>query len=526
MLIVASANLLGYIFAREQVPQGISELVLGLTTSATVFMLLVFALSMVLGTALDAIAVLTLTVPILLPISADVRRRPDRARRADDRLPDDRPAHPAGGHGDLRPAGHRQGDDVRGVLGLAAVHGPADRCSASASSSGPTRSSTCPRSWACDTAPRRSILAGLVGQGVKPSLTPELHEREAQRQGLRYVYKIIDLPDDRLSEAHLRELLECGRRSSASTGSTSPIRSSRRWCRWSTRSAATSRRSARSTRCSSPTAARRSGTTPTSPASAGRSRRGCPDAELDGLAILGAGGAGTAVAHALVRLGARRVLVLDPDEGRADALVRSVTAAGADVDIRAVAAADLPDALAERPAWSTRPRSAWPPTPARPLAPELLQAHLWVVDIVYRPLETDLLRAARAVGLPDPERRRHGRAPGGGRVRADHRPPRRPRRDVARLRRDGRRRAGPDLRWEPSRERNQKCQLAEFEGEWHWPRAPSFRSWRSPHAAATTKKVRTARSRSRWPTATPRTSRSTGAGPRSSRTRSRRPMSA
>ncbi len=70
MLIVASANLLGYIFARERVPQEISEFVLGLTTDATVFMLLVFALSMVLGTALDAIAVLTLTVPILLPISA------------------------------------------------------------------------------------------------------------------------------------------------------------------------------------------------------------------------------------------------------------------------------------------------------------------------------------------------------------------------------------------------------------------------------------------------------------------------
>jgi tripartite ATP-independent transporter DctM subunit len=69
MLIVASANLLGYIFAREQVPQALSEWVLGLTTSATVFLLLVFLLSMVLGTALDAIAVLTLTVPILLPIS-------------------------------------------------------------------------------------------------------------------------------------------------------------------------------------------------------------------------------------------------------------------------------------------------------------------------------------------------------------------------------------------------------------------------------------------------------------------------
>ena len=45
----------------------------------------------------------------------------------------------------------------------------------------------------------RSILAGLVGQGVTPSLTPQLHEREAQRQGLRYVYRSIDLPDERLS---------------------------------------------------------------------------------------------------------------------------------------------------------------------------------------------------------------------------------------------------------------------------------------------------------------------------------------
>lgn len=70
MLIVASANLLGYIFALEQVPQEVSEMVLGLTSDPTVFLLLVLALSFVLGTALDAIAVLTLTVPILLPLSA------------------------------------------------------------------------------------------------------------------------------------------------------------------------------------------------------------------------------------------------------------------------------------------------------------------------------------------------------------------------------------------------------------------------------------------------------------------------
>ncbi|MDQ4051406.1 MAG: shikimate dehydrogenase, partial [Actinomycetota bacterium] len=56
-------------------------------------------------------------------------------------------------------------------------------------------------------ASRRSILAGLIGQGVKPSLSPEMHEREAERQGIRYVYKTIDLPHGRVAEAELRRLL-------------------------------------------------------------------------------------------------------------------------------------------------------------------------------------------------------------------------------------------------------------------------------------------------------------------------------
>ena len=69
MLIVASANLLGYVFARERIPQELSEAMLGLSSDPTVFLLIVFALSMILGTALDAIAVLTLTVPILQPLA-------------------------------------------------------------------------------------------------------------------------------------------------------------------------------------------------------------------------------------------------------------------------------------------------------------------------------------------------------------------------------------------------------------------------------------------------------------------------
>ena len=38
-----------------------------------------------------------------------------------------------------------------------------------------------------------SYLVGLIGSGIGPSLSPALHEREAARQGLRYLYRLIDI---------------------------------------------------------------------------------------------------------------------------------------------------------------------------------------------------------------------------------------------------------------------------------------------------------------------------------------------
>ena len=69
MLIVSSASLLGYIMARERVPQAISEALFALTDNPTVFLLLVAIVMLILGTAIDPTAILVLTVPIILPIS-------------------------------------------------------------------------------------------------------------------------------------------------------------------------------------------------------------------------------------------------------------------------------------------------------------------------------------------------------------------------------------------------------------------------------------------------------------------------
>jgi tripartite ATP-independent transporter DctM subunit len=69
MLIVASASLLGYILARERLPQMLTELLFTITSSPIMFLALVALLMLILGTVIDATAILVLVTPILLPIA-------------------------------------------------------------------------------------------------------------------------------------------------------------------------------------------------------------------------------------------------------------------------------------------------------------------------------------------------------------------------------------------------------------------------------------------------------------------------
>src|SRR5690349_8503371 len=57
-----------------------------------------------------------------------------------------------------------------------------------------------------------SVLVGLVGTGIQASRTPSLHEREGARQGLRYVYKLIDLEALGLDASALPEILAAAQR--------------------------------------------------------------------------------------------------------------------------------------------------------------------------------------------------------------------------------------------------------------------------------------------------------------------------
>lgn len=242
--------------------------------------------------------------------------------------------------------------------------------------------------------PRRSILAGLLGQGVKPSLTPELHEREAGRQQLRYVYKVVDLDEEHVGPDHLRQLLQFAiELGFDGLNVTHPVK-----------------------QAMVPLVDR---VTPdveaigalntvliddgvtighnTDVTGFGRAfRDALPDADLGVVVLLGAGGAGTAVAHALVRLGARRLLVFDPEADRVEGLCRSVETVQADAHVTTLAAADLPDALAGASGVVNATPIGMAAHPGSPVSVKSLHPSLWVADIVYRPLVTQLLTEAGA----------------------------------------------------------------------------------------------------------------------------------
>src|SRR5437660_10123639 len=56
-------------------------------------------------------------------------------------------------------------------------------------------------------AAKRSVLLGLIGQDIQGSRTPEMHMREGEAQGLRLVYRLIDLTKLRLGVDALPDLL-------------------------------------------------------------------------------------------------------------------------------------------------------------------------------------------------------------------------------------------------------------------------------------------------------------------------------
>src|SRR6202008_2442280 len=113
-------------------------------------------------------------------------------------------------------------------------------------------------------------------------------------------------------------------------------------------------------------------------------RRNLSDVRRNRVVQFGAGGAGAAVAHALLTLGVGELAIVDTDRGRSERLAQDLCARfGAG---HAVACKDHAQAVRAANGIVNTTPLGMAKYPGMPLARELLRPELWVADIVYFPL--------------------------------------------------------------------------------------------------------------------------------------------
>jgi shikimate dehydrogenase len=243
---------------------------------------------------------------------------------------------------------------------------------------------------------RDTFLVGLIGNGIQASLTPALHEREGAAQGLRYMYRLIDLSALGLGGEAVGELITAAQRMGfAGLNITHPCK---QLAIPFLDDLSSDARALGAVNTVVLTDGKRVGHNTDWFGFAESFRRGLPDAPRDHVVQLGAGGAGSAVAHAALTCGVKKLTIVDTVTERAQAVAEGRAARfGAD-RVSVINPADIAAALAAADGLINTTPIGMAKYPGLPLSAALLRPSLWVAEIIYFPLETELLRTARALG--------------------------------------------------------------------------------------------------------------------------------
>lgn len=239
----------------------------------------------------------------------------------------------------------------------------------------------------------RPLLVGLIGRGIQLSRTPAMHEREAARFGLGYAYMLVDFDQLGLNDNALPGILSAG----AALGFqgfnvTHPFKQQviPLLDRIAPEAAAI-------------------GAVNTVVYDAGHTighntdcwgfaesfRQGLNGVPLRQVVQFGAGGAGAAVAYALMQLGVENLAIIDSDAARAAALATQMRAEWGE---RVQAATQVADTLSWTDGIVNTTPVGMAKYPGMPFPAGALRRQHWVAEIIYFPEETELLRVARALG--------------------------------------------------------------------------------------------------------------------------------
>ena len=235
------------------------------------------------------------------------------------------------------------------------------------------------------------IRTGLIGMDIQGSRSPAMHMGEAAAQGILLDYALFDLSLDRGISGDLAATLDRVRAAGfAGVNITHPFKqrvmamldtvSDDAWAIGAVN-----------------TVVFRDGiSTGYNTDSAGFAESF--DRQLGGVALdravqFGAGGAGAATAMAMLQLGCRDLVIVDSQIDRAVELVARLPEGRARTLTGTIA-----DALAAADGIVNATPIGMEGHPGSPVDPALLRPAMWVAEIVYFPIETELLQAARRIG--------------------------------------------------------------------------------------------------------------------------------
>jgi Shikimate 5-dehydrogenase len=243
-------------------------------------------------------------------------------------------------------------------------------------------------------AARPRIKVGLIGAEIQASKSPALHEREAAFHGFDYSYELIDMAERNCGAEALPGLLkEVEDRGFAGVNVTFPVKQA---IIEHLTDLSDEARALGAVNTVVLKDGKRTGYNTDWYGFHESFRRNFADVPRGCALLLGAGGAGSAVAHAALTLGVEQLLVHDVEERRARDLVERLN--GQFEGERAAVTSDIAAAMAKADGLIHATPTGMAKHPGLPLDGNLLRPLHWVADIVYMPLVTPLLAHAKATG--------------------------------------------------------------------------------------------------------------------------------
>jgi shikimate dehydrogenase len=240
------------------------------------------------------------------------------------------------------------------------------------------------------------FVVGLLGSGIGGSLTPGLHEAEADRLGLALSYRVIDL--DAIGQPAARSAALVRHAADFGFDGLNVTHPSKQLVQDGLDELSPEARILGAVNTITFHDGKAIGHNTDHTGFIGGFRAGLPSAVTDSVVQIGAGGAGAAVAFGLLSTGTRHLVIADIKPAKAEALAARLAPHFPDRQLSVIRTDDVAGSIREADGLVNSTPIGMTGHPGVPVDPGLIHTGLWVADVIYRPLETELIKAARGKG--------------------------------------------------------------------------------------------------------------------------------